>query len=464
MNSQNYRSSAPIASVGVTSDTLTGRGGLAVIVQYFHAIGVIRLLEKHFGHLRTSGKGLPVGDFFFQVLCWLFDGTSRHLVYFDKLKSDPGYAAIIETTCEELASSHQIKRFFQLFGNFAIGPFRQILHRLFRWRLNLETRTLIELTIDSMVMDNDSATHRHGVQPTYKKVKGFHPLHLIWHGMIVDAIFRGGKKHGNAGNAVLNMIRTNVRIIREALGEDIPIVIRLESGFFDRRILELLDELNVAFIVSGKMYQAVKDIVAGTDQADWQVFENEHLKWQFAEFHWGCKSWPSTYRTLYTRAMYEGRQMLLDFERPDNVILTNIEPDAKCLKHWPESLRSEWLKGTRIIASHHGRGVDELPHRGLKDFGFQELPFKRFAPNAAVYYCMLIGFLVFESFKRDTLSDVIPIVSYATRVRRELFDIAAKIVRSAKRTVLKVTEAVMIRLDFGSLWARSREPSAIPIA
>jgi hypothetical protein len=68
---------------------------------------------------------------------------------------------------------------------------------MFIWRLKIEKPEEIIITIDTMVMDNDEAACREGVQPTYKKVKGFQPLQLIWKGKIIDAIFRGGKKHSN---------------------------------------------------------------------------------------------------------------------------------------------------------------------------------------------------------------------------------------------------------------------------
>jgi hypothetical protein len=74
-----------------------------------------------------------------------------------------------------------------------------------------------------MVMDNDEATKRHGVQPTYKNVKGFHPLQILWDGKVVDGIFSGGKKHGNANNTVANMIITLVPLIRREYREDVAI-------------------------------------------------------------------------------------------------------------------------------------------------------------------------------------------------------------------------------------------------
>jgi hypothetical protein len=51
---------------------------------------------------------------------------------------------------------------------------------------------IIELGIDTMVMDNDDASCRHGVKPTYTKKKGFQPLQMNWGNFIVDAVFRGG--------------------------------------------------------------------------------------------------------------------------------------------------------------------------------------------------------------------------------------------------------------------------------
>jgi hypothetical protein len=46
----------------------------------------------------------------------------------------------------------------------------------------------------------------------------------------------------------------------------------------------------------------------------------------------------------------------------------------------------------RASLRYHGRGADELVHRGLKDFGFEELPFLRFAPHVALYYTMVVAF------------------------------------------------------------------------
>lgn len=451
-----------ITDVDVTDDIITGRGGLALFVRYLANINILPLLNESFGNLRKSAKGLSVTKLFLQIFCFLFDGTSRHISHFGILAQDKGYASIIETEMKDMASSHTIKRFFALFTWCHSGLFRKILNRLFVWRLKLSLPRIVELAIDTMVMDNDEAQKRHGVELTYKKKKGFQPLQMIWNSMIVDAVFRGGKKHSNYGNTVVNMIQRMVTLIRSACGDKVFIVIRMDSGFLDEKILAVVDELAVGFIVSGKMYNSVKEYVASQSAEQWGRYDHERQSWEYLEFDWGCDTWDYTYRTFYTRPIYENEQGLLEFARPDNVIITNLDEDSPVLANCTTAERKHWLKPETIIESHHSRGADELPHRGLKDFGFEQLPFKRFGANSAFYYCMLIAFLLFESFKQDVLKDVIPVTSYATTVRRKLIDIAAKIVTTGHKIILKVSRTVMDTLQFTTLWNHCNNPVPIP--
>ena len=250
-----------IAKVASTSDTLTSRAGLALFVRYLSQLQIAPLFENAFGSLRKSRKGLPRWALFQQVFCFFLDGTSRPLRYFDHLKAEPGYAATSETSSDQLASSHTMKRFFKTFAWTAGGSFRTILNQLCAWRLRLACPRVIEAAIDTMVLDNDEAPKRHGVQPTYKKVKGFQPLQMIWAGKIVDAVFRGGRKHSHAGHTLVNMLRRMVPLMRQACGAQVVIIIRFDSGFFDEVILQACNELKIGFIVTGKMYPTIKAYV-----------------------------------------------------------------------------------------------------------------------------------------------------------------------------------------------------------
>lgn len=458
-----YQSSLRINKVGTTTDTITGRGGLALFSRYLEATGILELLQSEFGFFRKSVKGLPIWLVFKQVFCFLFDGTSRHLTYFDQLKKDEGYAAVIETEHRQLASSHVVKRFFKPFAWWYGKIFRSILHKMFIWRLKISKPEEIVLYLDAMVLNNDDALKRQGVQVTYKNVKGFQSLHIIWNGKIVDAVFRGGSKNGNCGNTALNMVTDLVNLIRSQYCGTVPIVLRCDSGFLDGTNFSGFDKLNIAFIASGKMFKSVKEYVSGSNSDNWNSYENSKQKWNFLEFGFRCDNWDRFYRAFYTHCIFEGNQMLFDFARPDNVILTNIGINGKALENCTEERRQYWLSPDAIIGSYHHCGADELVHRGLKDFGFEQLPFKRFGHNCAFYYCMLISFFLFETFKEDVTGQVIPVTSYATTVRRKLIDIAAKVVYKSGQIILKISESAMQALNFDKLWENCQYTSPINV-
>ena len=214
-----------INKIGMTEDTLTGRGGLFFFVRYLTNIGIFSLLSEYSGGIRRSRKGLPAADLFKQMFCFFCDGTSFHLTYSDALADDAGYAASVEQNPDDMASSHVIKRFCKSFSIFKIWIFRKILQKLFIWRLKIENPQVIRIGIDTMVMNNNEADVRHGVGPTYKKIKGFQPLQITWENFVIDAVFRGGVRHSNHGDTVIKTVRHLVNLIRSKYSENAVIVI-----------------------------------------------------------------------------------------------------------------------------------------------------------------------------------------------------------------------------------------------
>jgi len=463
--SPQIRSSCPIDRVETTNNTLSDRGGLILFNRYLFQIGILAILGNAFDYLRKNQKGLPIWKLFQQFICFFFEGTNPHLTHFDELKRDGGYAATVEADPDELASSHQMKRFIKSFNLNCWKVFRRILCQLFIWRLKLDQPDVIELYLDTVVLDNDQAQKRHGVKPTYKKVKGFQPIQINWNGFTVDAHFRNGKKHSNHQHQALKMVIELAAHIRQAYRPDVTIIVRMDAGFFDEDNFAELNRHNIGFIATGKKLQFVKDhLETGADQP-WAEYHNDRHFWKYLEFGYRCARWEQFWRAFYTVPISdENGQLLLEFDRSEQVILTNLGVNPNVLAHLSAKDQKQWIDPVTIIKSRHQCGADELPHRALKDFGTEKLPFKRFIPNSVFYYIMLITFFLFESFKRDILKDDVPGVSagsYATTVRRIVVDIAAKIVKKSHRFVLKVTRAVMERLRFQTLWERCQNPTPI---
>jgi len=434
---------------------------LALFARYLDRIELGLLLHRWLGPLRKSTKGLPAAECVRQVLLFLVDGTSRHLTSFDALRADDGYAATIERQPEHLLSSHAVKRFFRRFSFGRIWLLRKLLQELFIWRLCLAQPRLVVLDIDAMVMDNDEAEQREGVRPTYKKVKGFTPLQMVWNRVIVDAVFRAGNHHSNAKDSTEKMVAHVVSLIRRRYSKSVPILIRQDAGYFDQKLFDLYETLGVAYVCGGKLYTDIKEYVAGRAIYGWSSYVNGAQEWSWLEFGDRRKSWKHFRRAVFCRPTYEDRQMLLEFARPDTLIYTNIgmgtAVDAALLQAGAGYL----LEASGIIECYHGRGFDELVHRAFKDFVDQRLPFKGFRQNTAYYYIALLAFALFEAFKSDVSDNVIPETAYATTLRRQLIDVAGKIVNHAGRIVLKVTRATLERLRLDELWQRCSSPPTL---
>lgn len=444
---------------------MTGRGGLALFSRYLTSIKISSHLDRLFGSMRRSGKGLPVTALFKQIFCFLLDGTSRHLVYFDELKHDAGYAGAIETKPAALASSHQVKRFFAAFSWQRIWLFRRLLQQLFLWRLHREQPDVVILGVDTMVMDNSEADVRHGVEPTYKRgVKGFQPLHVSWGRYLIDAVFRGGSKHSNHGDTVTKTLGRLVHLIRTRYRSSVPIIVRMDAGFFDQKLMKDLEELTVGYIIGGKLYGDIARQASSAPEDAWYTYRSNRkanqfaTEWQYLEMADCRGTWKRYRRAIFCRTSAEENQRVFDFARKESILYTNLAPETKFGTQLRQAGHGHYVEAQSIISLYHDRGCDELVHRALKEFRAEALPFKRFAANAAFYYVMLLAFFLYEAFKEDVCSDVLDTSSYVTRMRRRVIDIAAKIVRTGGKTILKVTASTYRAIDLKTMWDRANGP------
>jgi hypothetical protein len=180
---------------------------------------------------------------------------------------------------------------------------------------------------------------------------------------------------------------------------------------------------------------------------EWKQYRNKEQVWDYVEFMDRRGSWTKARRAINCWPWHEDSQLLLDFARSNTVLYTNLGMGETIDELLTNAGRDDLVVAEKVIECAHGRGRDELFHRAFKDFGHEELPFKRFAPNTAYYYTMELAFFLFETFKEDVCSAVIPITAYATTVRRKLIDIAAKIVKKAGKIILKVTSATWIPIS-----------------
>lgn len=460
MPAETTNSNRAIDKIEPTDQRLTSRGGLTLFQRYIQQTGWPDHFAETFSYLRRSAKGIKLDDAFEQILAFWMDGTGQHLTYFDDLKEDEGYAAGLERTCDQLVSSHQVKRLFGRIPFVAHAHFRPLLQRMFRWRLCEEAPDVVVLGMDTMVMDNDQAQTREGSQPTYRGVKGFQPFQITWNNTVVDAVFRGGAKHSNHGETVLNALSHLIPSIRRILGDTVPIMVRFDSGFFDQAILDWLEENRVGYVGAGKAYEDLKDYVQSLDPGLFERFGDKQRVWEYVEFGDRRASWDRGRRVVFTRPICEDDQYEL-FTSTCSFWYTNLGMGTNVDEYVRQADRVDSLSAEGIIEWAHGRGREELTHRHLKDFGWEQLPFKRFESNMGWYYGMVMAFNLFEAFKSDVGTDIFPNNAYPTTIRRRWMDVAGKVVSHAGQTVLKIVRGAYDRLNIATLWTRVNAPPSV---
>ena len=236
----------------------------------------------------------------------------------------------------------------------------------------------------------------------------------------------------------------------------VPIIIRMDSGFFDQKIFEVFEELGIGYICGGKLYKDVTSMAAAIEDSFWSRYHvsGKEDVWEYVEFGSKRGTWKRFRRALYCRLMNRGPQLYLSCCRPDTVIVTNLGLGGGIDDLLKKAKAERYFDSNTIIGCYHERGSDELVDRALKDFGHEQLPFKRFNPNAAWYYTMLLRHFLCEAFKEDVCAPAIPLGAYATTVRRQLIDIAGKIVTYGGKIILKVTRATGEKLRLPELWER----------
>jgi hypothetical protein len=451
---------AKITKIDVTSEKLSGRGGIFFFLRYVENILFYPLFEKYFGGFRASAKGLPMCQFIKQLIAHFIDGTDMSMSRFDRRKSDEAYAAVLENVPEQMASSHQIKRVFSKLAYIGNRLYRSLLHQLFAWRLNIEKPSIIILFLDTMVLDNNDADKREGVEPTYKKKKGFQPFHISWGPYLVDVMFRSGSVHSNHGWDVIKSVTQITRLIRKKYG-DVPIILLTDGGFLDDVNFRYFEErLKIHYICAGKQYADLKQYAQQISPREYKTLLKGSQSWQYVEFGNRLKSWAKFRRCIFTTLETEqDGQLNLEFAKTDSFIYTNIGTDKELTEKLIGAGGQHYLTPEAIIELNHQRGKGELVHRSIKEFATKEqLPFERFGMNRAYYYFLVISHFLYEAFKRDVLENVVPVSCYPNTFRRRVIDFAAKIVATGGHIILKVTQAVFEQLQLKLLWQRVKTP------
>jgi hypothetical protein len=126
----------------------------------------------------------------------------------------------------------------------------------------------LTIDVDSTICET-YGLEKQGARFGHTKVRGYHPLlaTLAASNEVVGARLRGGNAH-TARGATDFLVRVFNRLRRAgATGE---MVLRADSGFYSRKVVEACRREKVAFSITVKMSKALQAVISQIPEEDWQ--------------------------------------------------------------------------------------------------------------------------------------------------------------------------------------------------
>ena len=238
-----------------------------------------------------------------QGRCWQWIDILAALKDADTLRSDP----MLKTVCDQLPESDPDLATQPTFSRLENSVTKKDLMRLSRWLLRCYVRSLKKRRPSKIILDLDSTDdHTHG-QQEFSFYHGYYRNHILHPLLIFDAdtgdlvcaVLRPGNK--GAASHIGPILKRVVEAIRQAVGTDVEIEIRADSGFATPRLYEFCEceENKLQYVIglsrNPRLQRVVEPLLDSTRE---RFLELEEKQRQFDEFLYRAHSWDRSRRVI----------------------------------------------------------------------------------------------------------------------------------------------------------------------
>jgi hypothetical protein len=400
-----------------TKEQLTAHGGLALLAEYHHGMGLKQLSDRHLPG-PASNRGYAPSAFLESLVLMLQAGGQT----LEDLRELEQEAALMELlNQEEIPDPDTVGDWLRRMGDpqadqgglHGLGQVRDLLNQ----RL-LRHDGISEYTLDADAMQIEA--EKREAAWTYQGVQGYMPLlgFLFENSLCLHEEFREGNVSPIAGQLPF------YRQCRQRIPESKRIAYyRADSASYQADLINALEEDGVIWALTADQDRAVKEAIRKIPEADWkepilgcgyEVAETVH----------------TLGRTLQAFRLIVKRELRrqTDLFAPERYFYHAVA------SNWP----SEQKNAAEVLAWHNRRGQAENFLKELKGgFGLDRLPCGQGFANAVFFRIGLIAYNLFLGFKRLSCPESWWHHTIAT-FRWKLIQVAGRIVYHAGQRILKL--------------------------
>jgi len=221
-------------------------------------------------------------------------------------------------------------------------------------------------------------------------------------------------------NGAAEMIKEIVANIKT---DDLEIMFRMDSGYFDEEIIETIESLGCKYLIKGKVYPTLASQITDPSILFVKGEEGRETTGLFTKLN----KWDKDRRFIVSRVLKPEK---------DRVQLSLIEGEE--YQYFFFVTNTE-LSSENVVIAYEKRGNCENYIKEAKyDMAVGHLLLKSFWANEAVFQMMMLAYNLFLLFKFDALS----ISEYRQQIktfRLKYVFLAAKIIKTARYVIMKLS-------------------------
>ncbi len=301
--------------------------------------------------------------------------------------------------------------------------FRDINFKVFKKLLSKSKMSSITIDIDSSVINVEG--HQEGATKGYNPKKLGNRCYNTQFAFCdeLKSYITGFMRSGNTytANGASEMIKEIVANIKT---NDLEITFRMDSGYFDEEIIEIIESLDCKYLIKGKQYPTLSAQV--TDATI--VFNKGQEGRETTELFTKLNNWDKDRRFVVSRVLKPEK---------DRAQLSLIKGDE--YQYFFFVTNTE-LPCEEVVSRYEKRGNCENYIKEAKyDMAVGHLLLKSFWANEAIFQMMMLAYNLFLLFKFEFLS----ISEYRQQIktfRLKYVFIAGKVIKTARYVIMKLSE------------------------
>jgi len=280
----------------VNSNDLSSDGGLILLKEFFHKIGLEKLLKEHFktndsAVIRKHRDDKNLLQAIFQIISGNFEDDRA-----DNLRTDPVFKVVLDK--ETLASQPTMSRFYNRMDNSTAEQLNELMQLLRKAIYTYQRPENVLLDLDSTLLETYGKQEGKAFNYHYQ-ANGYHPL-VCYDGLTGDLLkisLRDGAAYSSTGvtkflEPLIDEFENNYSTV--------PLFLRGDSGFATPKLYEQCEKHDIRYVIRLKENNVLINKAQFLENTLREITNQNSLDYAvvYGEFDYQAGSWSKPRRVV----------------------------------------------------------------------------------------------------------------------------------------------------------------------